>query len=107
MIWVTSVIVSLAPLFGWKDEDFEKRVNVDKECMVSQDIAYQVFATMSTFYVPLVVILLLYWRIFVTARNRLRRRLAEKAKVQVGNAAAAAADCHNGKAAYKHHQLSP
>jgi hypothetical protein len=46
---------------------------------VSQDVGYQIFATMSTFYVPLVLILLLYWRIFVTARNRLRNRLAQKA----------------------------
>ena len=36
---------------------------------------------MATFYVPLVVILLLYWRIFLTARNRLRNRLAQKAAV--------------------------
>ena len=36
---------------------------------------------MATFYVPLVVILLLYWRIFLTARNRLRNRLAQKAVV--------------------------
>ena len=48
---------------------------------VSQDVGYQVFATMATFYVPLIVILFLYWRIFVTARTRLRNRLAQKAKV--------------------------
>jgi len=36
---------------------------------------------MATFYVPLVLILLLYWRIFVTARNRLRTRLAQKTKL--------------------------
>lgn len=48
---------------------------------VSQDVGYQIFATMATFYVPLVVILLLYWRIFLTARNRLRNRLAQKAAV--------------------------
>ena len=46
---------------------------------MSQDVGYQIFATMATFYVPLVLILLLYWRIFVTARNRLRNRLAQKA----------------------------
>ncbi|TRY79130.1 hypothetical protein TCAL_11948 [Tigriopus californicus] len=80
-IWFTSVFVSLAPMFGWKDNNFETRVNVEKTCMVSQDVSYQVFATMATFYVPLVVILLLYWRIFLTARNRLRTRQAQKAQV--------------------------
>ena len=38
---------------------------------------------MSTFYVPLVAILLLYWQIFMTARNRLRRRMAERAQVKL------------------------
>ena len=34
MIWLTSVVVSLAPLFGWKDPDSEIRVTIDKECLV-------------------------------------------------------------------------
>ena len=38
---------------------------------------------MSTFYVPLVIILLLYWKIFMTARARLRRRIAQKANVNL------------------------
>ncbi len=48
---------------------------------VSQDVGYQVFATFLTFYIPLLCILFLYWRIFLTARNRLRNRLAQKARV--------------------------
>ena len=83
MIWCISFVVSLAPLFGWKDPDFEERVNVDLKCIVSQDISYQIFATMMTFYVPLVIILLLYWRIFMTARTRLRKRLAAKAHIDL------------------------
>ena len=35
---------------------------------VSQEISYQIFATSATFFVPLILILLLYWRIFLTAR---------------------------------------
>ena len=38
---------------------------------------------MSTFYVPLFVILILYAKIFMTARNRLRKRAAQKAKVTI------------------------
>ena len=87
LIWGISITVSLAPLFGWKDPDFEKRVNTEKQCIVSQDLSYQIFATMSTFYVPLVIILLLYWRIFMTARTRLRKRLAAKANVDLTNGA--------------------
>ena len=34
LIWLTSVIVSLAPLMGWKDDNFLRRINEDKICMV-------------------------------------------------------------------------
>lgn len=74
VIWILSLLVSIAPLFGWKDPEWHNRVMVDMACMVSQDIGYQVFATASSFYVPLLVILVLYWRIFQTARKRIRRR---------------------------------
>lgn len=49
---------------GWKDEGFEKRVNEEGVCSYSQDLSYQLFATMSTFYAPLILILFLYWKIF-------------------------------------------
>lgn len=62
-VWGVALTVSLAPLLGWKDPDFEKRI-LENTCMVSQDKAYQIFATFSTFYGPLVVILLLYWKIY-------------------------------------------
>lgn len=35
---------------------------------------FQIFATCSTFYVPLLVILFLYWKIYQTARKRIHRR---------------------------------
>uniref|UniRef100_A0A1I8P535 G-protein coupled receptors family 1 profile domain-containing protein n=1 Tax=Stomoxys calcitrans TaxID=35570 RepID=A0A1I8P535_STOCA len=72
-VWTAAVIVSLAPQFGWKDPDYLQRIEQQK-CMVSQDVAYQVFATCCTFYVPLLVILVLYWKIYQTARKRIHRR---------------------------------
>ena len=73
MVWLTAVVVSIAPLFGWKDPDFLVRVNEHRKCLVSQDLAYQIFATMATFYVPLTAILILYWKIFQTARKRIHK----------------------------------
>jgi len=81
LVWLMSVVVSLAPLFGWKDDTWLDRVNNQQFCIVSQEISYQIFATSVTFFVPLFFILLLYWRIFVTARTRLRNRTAQKAKI--------------------------
>lgn len=63
-IWTVAAIVSIAPLFGWKDADFNRRVEDEKRCLISQDIGYQIFATISTFYGPLIFILILYWKIY-------------------------------------------
>ena len=71
---MVALVVSVAPLFGWKDAEFLDRVNIQQRCLISQDVAYQVFATCATFYVPLAVILIVYWKIFQTARSRIRKR---------------------------------
>ncbi|CAH1124045.1 unnamed protein product [Ceutorhynchus assimilis] len=73
VIWTVSFFVCIAPLLGWKDPQWEERI-YQKQCLVSQDFYYQIFATASSFYLPLLVILILYWRIFQTARKRIRRR---------------------------------
>lgn len=73
IIWLVSFFVCIAPLLGWKDPKWDDRIR-DKECLISQDLYYQIFATASSFYLPLLVILILYWRIFQTARKRIRRR---------------------------------
>ncbi|KAH8261525.1 hypothetical protein KR044_010580, partial [Drosophila immigrans] len=83
-VWTASVIVSLAPQFGWKDPDYLQRIEQQK-CMVSQDVAYQVFATCCTFYVPLLVILALYWKIYQTARKRIHRRRPRPVDVAANN----------------------
>lgn len=86
IVWTVACLVSVAPLLGWKDPGWQERVTRESMCMVSQDVGYQIFATLSSFYVPLLVILVLYWRIFQTARKRIRRR-----NVGLKTAAAAAA----------------
>lgn len=77
VIWSVALVVSLAPQvpqFGWKDDEYFYRIHELKLCLVSQDVGYQIFATSSTFYVPLLVICILYWKIFQTARKRIRKR---------------------------------
>ena len=38
-VWIMSIIVSLAPLLGWKDENWSLNVQ-DGKCMVSRYIRY-------------------------------------------------------------------
>lgn len=63
-VWMAACIISMAPVFGWKDDQFEWRITNDKECLISQDIGYQIFATCTTFYFPLILTLIFYWKIY-------------------------------------------
>ena len=92
-----ALVVSVAPLFGWRDEKFLDRVNEEQLCLISQDISYQIFATCATFYVPLAVILIVYWKIFQTARRRIRKHANDNNKGPVASSAAAAAAAAAGQ----------
>lgn len=72
-IWITSAVISAAPMMGWKDSNWHDRLG-NNECLVSQDLGYQIFATLTSFYLPLGVILVLYYRIYQAARKRIRRK---------------------------------
>lgn len=72
-VWIVSILIALPPVFGWKDENYHERIDNHK-CMISQDIGYQIFATLTTFYLPLIFILVLYWRIYQAARKRINKR---------------------------------
>lgn len=86
VVWFVSALVCVAPMLGWKDPQWEYRIVEQHLCLVSQDLGYQIFATASSFYLPLLVILILYWRIFQTARKRIRRRQdASRAASQPGS----------------------
>lgn len=70
-VWMAAIIIALAPILGWKDAQFEYRITTEKECLISQDIGYQIFATVATFYAPLTLTLIFYWKIYQVSVNKL------------------------------------
>lgn len=78
VIWSVSFLISAAPMMGWKDPEWHERLR-NKMCIISQDVGYQIFATITSFYFPLFVILVLYWRVYQAARKRIRRRIGTNA----------------------------
>ncbi|EGT46797.1 hypothetical protein CAEBREN_09468 [Caenorhabditis brenneri] len=73
VIWFTSLLISLAPFAGWKDEGFSDRVTKQHVCLISQQISYQVFSTATAFYIPLIAIICVYWKIMRAAKKRFKR----------------------------------
>ncbi|RWS06293.1 5-hydroxytryptamine receptor-like isoform X2 [Dinothrombium tinctorium] len=81
IIWLVAAIISLAPTFGWKDADFESRLRIEKLCLYSQDLSYQLFATFFSFYGPVVFILFLYYKVYQVAKTRIRRKATTENRV--------------------------
>ncbi|CAH2282026.1 5-hydroxytryptamine receptor 5A-like [Pelobates cultripes] len=67
LTWLLSAVISLSPLFGWGETYSE----VDEECKVSQEPSYTIFSTFGAFYLPLCVVLFVYWKIYKAAKFRI------------------------------------
>lgn len=72
IVWVVSALISIPPLFGW-GKPSSRLQNGGNICMVSQDLKYQLFATFLAFYLPLIIMIIIYFNIY---------RAAEKIKLK-------------------------
>jgi len=87
--WGVSALISLPPLFGGRNPNSDP--DITGICLISQDWAYTVFSTLGAFYLPMVVMSVIYARVYRTARHRIRkttfrRPLQGDASVDRGNA---------------------
>lgn len=63
MVWVLAVLVSfLPPIAFWKPSE-------DEKCVVTDNMGYQIYATMVSFYIPATIILGVNYKIFKAARR--------------------------------------
>uniref|UniRef100_A0A8D2IQN6 5-hydroxytryptamine receptor 5A n=1 Tax=Varanus komodoensis TaxID=61221 RepID=A0A8D2IQN6_VARKO len=71
LTWLLSATISLAPvLFGWGETYSEH----NKQCQVSREPSYTIFSTFGAFYLPLSVVLFVYWKIYKAAKFRIGSR---------------------------------
>ncbi|XP_038652761.1 5-hydroxytryptamine receptor 1D [Scyliorhinus canicula] len=70
VVWVISICISIPPLF-WRQS---KALDELKECVVNTDqIFYTIYSTFGAFYIPSVLLVILYGRIYVAARSRIQK----------------------------------
>ncbi|KAL4624183.1 5-hydroxytryptamine receptor 1D [Arapaima gigas] len=68
VVWIISISISMPPLF-WRQEKAHEEL---KECKVNTtQISYTLYSTFGAFYVPTVLLIILYGRIYVAARSRI------------------------------------
>uniref|UniRef100_A0A672M029 Alpha-1A adrenergic receptor n=1 Tax=Sinocyclocheilus grahami TaxID=75366 RepID=A0A672M029_SINGR len=67
-LWALSAAISVGPLFGWREPMPED----ESVCRVNEEPGYAIFSAACSFYVPLMVILVMYCRVYVVARQKTR-----------------------------------
>ena len=70
--WGVSALISLPPLFVGHTP--HRDPDISGICLISQDWAYTVFSTLGAFYLPMIVMSVIYARIYRTAQHRIRKR---------------------------------
>lgn len=74
VVWTLSMVVCFPPLVGWSRPQ-PVRDDGREQCVLSQEPGYIVYSTVGSFYIPLVVMVAVYIRIFHVTRTRARRTL--------------------------------
>lgn len=67
LVWLGAACISLPPLLILGNE--HKGENGEPICVVCQNFGYQIYATLGSFYIPLAVMLFVYYQIFRAARR--------------------------------------
>ncbi|XP_074052196.1 LOW QUALITY PROTEIN: alpha-1D adrenergic receptor [Macrotis lagotis] len=68
LLWAVALVVSVGPLLGWK----EPVPPDDRFCGITEEAGYAVFSSVCSFYLPMAVILVMYFRVYVVARRTTR-----------------------------------
>ncbi|RXM36581.1 5-hydroxytryptamine receptor 7 [Acipenser ruthenus] len=68
IVWLLSASITLPPLFGWATN-----VTVERVCLISQDFSYTVYSTAVAFYIPMTVMLIMYYRIYKAAKISVKK----------------------------------
>ncbi|XP_072900645.1 5-hydroxytryptamine receptor 1F-like [Hemitrygon akajei] len=74
IVWVISIFISLPPLF-WRHQGKNK----EDECLIKHEhLLYTIYSTFGAFYIPLALILILYYKIYRAAKTLYYRRSASR-----------------------------
>ncbi|XP_028653307.1 5-hydroxytryptamine receptor 1E [Erpetoichthys calabaricus] len=70
-VWTISIFISVPPLF-WRHTNAESNFS---QCIIEHDhIVYTIYSTFGAFYIPLTLILILYYRIYHAAKSLYQKR---------------------------------
>ncbi|XP_061107434.1 alpha-1A adrenergic receptor-like [Conger conger] len=68
VVWMSATVISIGPLLGWK----EPPPMDESICSITEEPGYAIFSSLFSFYLPLMVILVMYFRIYIVAKRTTR-----------------------------------
>uniref|UniRef100_A0A915HV66 G-protein coupled receptors family 1 profile domain-containing protein n=1 Tax=Romanomermis culicivorax TaxID=13658 RepID=A0A915HV66_ROMCU len=71
-LWILSILISVPPLVGWND--WKSLSSMESTCQLTEETGFVVFSASGSFFVPLIVMTVVYMKIFAAARQRLRSK---------------------------------
>ncbi|XP_053954493.1 tyramine/octopamine receptor [Anastrepha ludens] len=71
-VWILSLVISSPPLVGWNDwpDEFTSAT----PCELTSNRGYVIYSSLGSFFIPLVIMTLVYFEIYIATRRRLRER---------------------------------
>lgn len=108
IVWGASAVVSIPPIFGWKSP------HLPYHCIISLEIGYQIYATLCAFYLPLIIMIFVYVKIWLVSSKIAKAEARSKVgsfdkcvEFQVGRPSRDSGDSQylpNGSLVSKNHQ---
>lgn len=72
IVWILSAAISSPPLAGWND--WPEEFGPETPCQLTSRQGYVIYSALGSFYIPLLVMTLVYLEIYLATRRRLRER---------------------------------
>lgn len=72
-VWILSLLISSPPLIGWNDwpEVFDSQKH---PCTLNSNPGYRVYSALGSFFIPLIIMTIVYIEIYIATKRRLRER---------------------------------
>lgn len=72
VVWALSALICAPPLIGWND--WPEVFHNNTPCRLTSEQGYVIYSSLGSFYIPLLIMTIVYIEIFVATRRRLRER---------------------------------
>ncbi|XP_044757914.1 probable G-protein coupled receptor No18 isoform X2 [Coccinella septempunctata] len=73
-VWILSLMISSPPLIGWNDWPSPEEFQIQQTCKLTERRGYVVYSSSGSFFIPLLIMSIVYLEIFIATRRRLRER---------------------------------